>query len=488
MKVCLTNPPWKMTEGLAADVYQPIGLAYIASYLKKFGHEVEIIDAIPEGWKNRGEYWGLAPGEIISRIGRMNPDMIGMSVPFSSNTDASFELSRLIKEHFDVPLVLGGAHPSVLPKRTLEDSKADYVVLSEGEERVKKIADSLSKKRKPRFDGLCYKGKRGAVVIPRKTYIKNPDILPFPARDLLPMEAYFEAAKNFTARLGQEKNLRWTTVITSRGCPFNCVFCSIHNISGFAWRPRTPENVMMELDQITRDFGINHVLFEDDNMTLRIDRAKEIFRRIIENDYGFTWSAPNGLRADTLDMEALRLMKDSGCVGFSIAVESGDQRINNEVVRKRLNLKAVEKVVLMARKVGLPTTAFFILGLPGEKIEDMRTSIRFARRLIRLGLGDATFYIATPLPGTDLRKTCEENGYLVEEGFNPLNPYNPLIRTPDFTPAQVARMKIQATREIKMEMFLANPVGFTRRFGKPRIVRGYLRRLIHLLKKEVDPS
>jgi radical SAM superfamily enzyme YgiQ (UPF0313 family) len=146
----------------------------------------------------------------------------------------------------------------------------------------------------------------------------------------------------------------------------------------------------------------------------------------------------------------------------------------------------VEKVVHMAKKVGLPTTAFFILGLPGEKIEDMRTSIRFARKLIRRGLGDATFYIATPLPGTDLRNICEENGYLIEEGFNPLNPYNPLIRTPDFTPAQVARMKMQATREIKMEMFLADPWGFTRRFGRPRMVKGYLRRLIHLLKKEMS--
>jgi magnesium-protoporphyrin IX monomethyl ester (oxidative) cyclase len=484
MKVCLINPPWKITQGLATDVYQPIGLAYIASYLRKFGHEVRIIDAIPEGWKQGGKYWGLTPAQVVSRIGRMEPDLIGMSVPFSSNTDASFELSRMIKEKFDAPLVLGGAHPSVLPKKTMEDSGADYMIISEGEERMRKIADSVSMGRVPRFDGLCYRGRNGPVVVPQKTYIKDPDTLPFPARDLLPMEKYFEAAKN-TGRLGQENHRRWTTVITSRGCPFNCVFCSIHCISGFAWRPRTPGNVMEEIDGIVAQYGINHILFEDDNMTLRIERAKEIYRGLIERDYGLSWTAPNGLRADTLDMEALRLMKQSGCAGFSIAVESGDQKVNDEIVRKRLNLETVEKVVGMAKQVGLPTTAFFILGFPGEKIENMRTTIRFAKRLIRRGLGDATFYIATPLPGTDLRKIAEENGYLMEKDYNPLNPYNPVIKTPDFGPSDVARMKILATREVKMEMFKADPVGFARRYGKPHIVKGYLRRLSHLLKKEL---
>ncbi len=484
MKVCLINPSWKITEGLASDVYQPIGLAYIASYLRKHGHEVNIVDAISEGWKEGGRYWGLSPERTLARVKASNPDLIGMSVPFSSNTDASFEVARLIKERLGVPLVLGGAHPSVLPEKTMRDSGADYVIMSEGEERMKKIADSLERKGRPRFDGLGYIGKSGPVIIPQTSYIKDPDKLPFPARDLIPMEKYFEAAKN-TGRLGQENHRRWTTIITSRGCPFHCVFCSIHCISGFAWRPRTPGNVMKEIDSVVEDYGINHILFEDDNMTLRIDRAKEIYRGLIERGYDLSWTAPNGLRADTLDMESLQLMKKSGCAGFSIAVESGDQKVNNEIVRKNLNLKVVEKVVKNAKKAGLPTTAFFILGFPGEKIENMKTSIRYAKKLIRHGLGDATFYIATPLPGTDLRRIAEDNGYLVEEGFNPLNPYNPLIKTPDFSPSDVARMKIKATREVKIEMFMSDPYGFMKRYGKPHIVKGYLSRLSHLLRKEL---
>ncbi|MBN1896587.1 MAG: B12-binding domain-containing radical SAM protein [Candidatus Aenigmarchaeota archaeon] len=483
MKVCLINPPWRISEGVAPDVYQPMGLAYIASYLRKHGHDVSIIDSIPEGWKTPGEYWGLHPDKIAEMVGKIKPDLIGMSVPFSSNSGASFELSRMLKERFGTPIAIGGAHPSVLPKESLKDSGADYVILSEGEERMRKIADALDEGRKPIFDGLCYNTKNGAKLIPQESYIKDPDTLPFPARDLLPMEKYFDAARNFTARLGQDKHLRWTTVITSRGCPFNCVFCSIHCISGFAWRPRTPENVIKELDQITSQFGINHILFEDDNMTLKIERAKKIYAEMIRKKYDVTWTAPNGLRADTLDMESLKLMKKSGCVGFSIAVESGDQQVNNNIVRKRLNLRTVEKVVSMSKKVGLPTTAFFIIGFPGEKIENMKTTIRFARKLIRRGLGEATFYIATPLPGTDMRKIAEENDYLVADDFNTLNPYNPLIKTQDFTPSDVAKMKIRATRDVKMEMFLADPLGFTRRYGKPRIVKGYLRRLVHLLSK-----
>jgi magnesium-protoporphyrin IX monomethyl ester (oxidative) cyclase len=483
MRVCLINPSWKLSKGVAPSVYQPMGLAYIAAYLRKFGHDVSIIDAIPEGWKEKSEYWGLKPEKILSRVGKVEPELIGLSVPFSSNLDASFELTRMIKERFDVPLVLGGAHPSVLPKRTLLDSNADYVILSEGEERMRKIAESLRKKKKPKFDGLCYKEKSGAVLLPQKTYIKDLDTLPFPARDMLPMETYFGAAKMFSGRLGQDKHLRWTTMITSRGCPFNCVFCSIHQISGFAWRARTPRNVIAELDEVVDQYGINHILFEDDNLTLHPDRVKKIFGLMVERGYDLSWTAPNGLRADTLDMETLQLMKKSGCAGFSIAVESGDQDVNNRIVRKRLNLKVVPRVVRMAKKVGLPTTAFFILGFPGETVENMRTTINYAKKLIRLGLTDATFYIATPLPGTDLRKIAEENGYLLEHEFDPLNPYNPVIKTENFTPADVASLKIQATKEIKIEMFKADPIGFARRYGKPGVIKGYLRRLIHLLSK-----
>ena len=174
------------------------------------------------------------------------------------------------------------------------------------------------------------------------------------------MQEYFDAARFSLGSRGMRKP--WAQVITSRGCPYNCVFCSIHTIWGRQWRYRRPENVVEEIETIVSKYKIKEIDFEDDNLTLNRKRAEKIFDLLTERDLGIEWHTPNGVRADTLDEPLLRKMKRSGCSTIWIGVESGDQDVLDNIIRKNLKLDTVEHVVKLPHKVGIQVGCFLLLG------------------------------------------------------------------------------------------------------------------------------
>lgn len=470
MKVCLINPPWTTVEGYEDSIRVPfpLGLAYIASYLKENGIEVKIIDSLAEGWRNKHQEKnniirvGLTPEEVADAVLGFSPDVVGASCMFSSQSNNLHDIASAVKKELpDVPLIAGGAHSSAAPDIVLRDSNIDYVVQGEGEFTMLDIVKSLeSNSDISNVKGIYYRDNDGNVASSgQRGVITDLDSLPMPAYDLLPMDEYFKSGEAGLAPRSVTSK-KWMSVITSRGCPFKCNFCSVNLVSGRKWRARSYTSVLDELEYLTETYGVKHVFFEDDNLTFDPSRAEAIFTGIIERGIDITWETPNGIRADRLTSTLVDAMKQSGCSGLTIAVESGDQKFLKETINKNLDLVDLENAVDLIRKKGIDLSAFFIIGIPGENDETVKNSINFSRKLARKGVRPY-FNIAVPLIGTEMYNFAKSKGYLVKEEPEPIDyltaMQNPLLRTENYDPEKLLMWRKKAMVLAMIELVLHNP-------------------------------
>jgi anaerobic magnesium-protoporphyrin IX monomethyl ester cyclase len=441
MRVCLINPP-RIHPKLwgKPSVFQPLDIAYIAAVLEK-EHDVRIIDAPAEGWKNLQEIkgmnyrQGLSNEEIANRVKEWSPSVVDISVPFSGWWKSTSEVVSAIKEiNKDVTVMLNGLHPSTRPNECLANPEIDFVIIGEPEQTISELVNELEKNREniKKVKGIGFAEKEKIVITPARPPIENLDSLPFPARHLLPMKTYFEAVKENPLR--DEISKPWAMMITSRGCPYGCVFCSIHNVMGKTWRGRSPQNVVDEIESLVNTYRIKQIDFYDDNMMLDKKRGEAICDLMVKRKLNIEWFTPNGVRADTLDENLLRKMKASGCKKIRIAPESGVQRVLDKIVKKNLSLKGVETAVILSKKVGIKVGCFFVLGLIGETKDDINETIKYAYKLRSLGADRFYFSIAMPLYGTELYEQAVRSGYLKEKfSDEALAEVEPLIETPEFT-------------------------------------------------------
>lgn len=472
MRVCLINPPRIQPKSWGKpSVFQPMDIAYIAGLLET-EHNVKVIDSANEGWNILEEIdgvkyrQGLKNEEIEARIRQFSPDIVGIAIPFSGWWRPASEIASMVKSvDKGIVTVLSGLHPSARPADCLKDRNVDFVALGEPERTVFELVSHFEEGKSADIAAVRGVGylKEGKMVLnsPRPA-IEDLDSLPYPARHLLPMNTYFEAVKENPLR--GEVRKPWAVMITSRGCPNNCVFCSIHVVNGKKWRCRSPQKVVDELEQVVKKYGVKQVDFNDDNMTLDKKRMAAICDLIVERGLYIEWFTPNGVRADTLDETLLRKMKASGCRKLRIAPESGVQRVLDQVVKKNLKLTDVEKAVALSKKVGIKVGCFFVMGLIGETKEDIEGTIRYAYRLRKLGAETFIFSIATPLYGTELYEQAVSGGFL-KANFSDeaLSAAEPLIETPEFTADELRELCARAnlvnpffTRE-KLVKALKNP-------------------------------
>jgi len=448
-------------------VFQPLEIAYIAALLES-QHKVSIIDSPTEGWKNLEDLdetkyrVGLTNKEIENRIRRWSPDVVGINIPFSGWWRTAQEVASIVKSiDKDIVTVLSGLHPSARPADSLMHHETDFVVIGEAEHAMLELAGVLEQKNVEdlkKIKGIGYVKNGETVITPPRPALQDLDSLPFPARHLLPMEEYFAAVKERSPR--GEIHKRWTMMITSRGCPYKCVFCSIHVLMGREWRGRSPENVVDEIYHVVQTYKVKQIDFLDDNMTLNKTRMEKICDLIKERRIDIEWYTPNGVRADTLDENLLTKMKASGCKKIRIAPESGVQRVLDTIVKKNLDLKKVENAVILSKKLGIKVGCFFIIGLIGETKEDIEATIKYAYKLRRLGADSFYFSYATPLYGTELYEQAKRGG-LLSDSFSDeaLAAVTPLIVTPEFTADEL--------RELCSRAILVNPT-----FTRDKILRG----------------
>lgn len=411
-RVMLLNPANTMPKDSVRRLPTPLGLMYLASELRKRDYHVEILDSTCEGYyqtrvKGDSLTYGLSDEEVVRRIKSFSPDIVGVTSMFTAQQGDSLHHCDLVKSVLDVPVILGGIHPSLDPIGSLSHPSVDFVILGEGEYRLPNLLEAINSGKNPEFDGVAYKEMGRKKIIPQTTRIENLDSLSFPARDLINLEHYLTIGVPY-APFPRKKRVEG--IMATRGCPFNCNFCSTVNYWGRKHRKRSIDNIFSEMEELKERYHIEEVQFLDDNLTIDKGWSKDLFSRI--SKLGLALCFPHGLMIQTLDSELLEAMAKAGTYQISIAVESASSRVLKEIIGKPVPPKEkVKSLVALAQSRGIQVHGLFIVGFPGEKLEELHETLRYPTEV---GFDSASFFIANPMPGSRLYFECEKKGYLSE--------------------------------------------------------------------------
>ncbi len=487
----LIFPPYRTAGFYDKMVCVPMGIAYLGAVLRK-DYEVRLLDAVVEGykqdrWLGNGYFeYGLTPDQIIAEIEDFAPQVVGVSCIFSSQFLFAADLIGRVKKEFpDIITVIGGAHPSFLPEDSFQHMPGlDFIIIGEGEESFPALLKAIEKGSGfETIDGLAFRDNGTIRVNPKTRFIENLDNLPFPARDLLPMEKYFKI--NIPA-LVFSKSPRNTSFITSRGCPFHCRFCSSCHYWGRRIRFRSTENVLAEIEELISRYRVEELKFEDDNLMAKVAKAKEIFRGMIGRGYKLHWNMPTGVWISALDDdELLNLMKQSGCYEVILAFESGDQYVIDNIIKKPLDLKKAMEITGKVKDHGIDTHAFFVLGLPGETRANIEQTFRYARSL---ALDKAFFFLFNPLPGAELYQEAIDKGMFDKEEVYRINYGLCGITTDEFNPALIQKMIARNHWYIAVRPLWRDPKKFVFKYLRRRTSIGTLKTAFRLAKFSYQAS
>jgi anaerobic magnesium-protoporphyrin IX monomethyl ester cyclase len=383
-KVILISPPYIDLYGKlgkAAGRYFPLGLGYIAAYLRHYGHH-DVLMYEPEAQ-------GLTYDDLKSIMRRESPDVIGLTCS-TPNFHRALELARLARENCKAKIVIGGVHASALPEFIIENYSdiIDCVVVGEGEITMLELVNAFQGNAgSETVKGIVFR-KNGEIIRNEgRPFIMEMDSLPFPARDLIPHTL-------FKPNLHNARYKNCASVLTSRGCPFNCSFCASRIVSGKKYRMHSAEYVLEEIGMLKRDYGVRQLLITDDTFTINHERLEKICKGMIDRKFNLEWFCFSQVTA--VNKEILTLMKKAGCYNIGFGVESSSPEILRRM-GKPIKPERAQEAVSLANKAGLKTQAFYIFGMPGETREQMEDTIRFAKKV---GSTLAFFNMLVPFPGT----------------------------------------------------------------------------------------
>jgi radical SAM superfamily enzyme YgiQ (UPF0313 family) len=391
MKILLVQPPSRHREH-ESIVVPPLGLSYIAAVLEKNGYAVEILDAfaLHQSWT-----------EFENDVKEADADIVGLGgmTPVIDNTYRAASICRKYCKY----LVVGGPHVTISIRNVFDQiPEADFAVYGEGENTFLELVRAID--HNGDFGKIAGLATKEGVNPPREP-ISDLDSLPFPARHLLPNHLYEYIFS---------KNKRMTTMFTSRGCPYQCIFCD-KSVFGSKYRKRSAENVVQEISLIKDMYEDVSIVFYDDLFTLDKQRVIRICQGILERNLRIDWKCEG--RVDAVDAELLGWMKRAGCSMIAYGVESGNQK-GIDYLNKKITPDQARNAFSLTRKAGIMTTAYFVLGIPVETYEDEMGTIEFAKSLKP---NYAQFSILSPFPGTKLYDDA-----IKEETYREIDAQNPV--------------------------------------------------------------
>jgi len=377
----LINPSSKFKSWYA---YPNLGTAYLASSLKKAGEEVAILDCQCQ----------INPRQYLADTIKRHTT-VGITVNVA-NINSALKIANLIRStHPEKKIIMGGPLATAIPDQLLP-RYADIVVLGEGEDT---IVDIVTRSDPSEIKGIAY-WDGGIRTNPPRSLIDDLDRLPYPAWHLVDIACNKCPAPR-----------KMATMMTSRGCPFNCINCT-KLVHGYRYRERSIPNIIGEIGYLVEQFGIEEIQFWDDLFTYKPERVKDLCRAIIKQKYkNLRFSLPGGIRADINDREMFKLMREAGFYMVIVAVESGVQKIIDSL-NKQLDLDKVKPTINTLKELGFWVGAFFMMGTPYDNPETMRRTIDFAKRL---KIHHANFFITVPFPGTKLYDLIEEKGRFCQD-------------------------------------------------------------------------
>jgi radical SAM superfamily enzyme YgiQ (UPF0313 family) len=381
-KILLINPP----SGTKTPLL-PLGLAYIAAVLEKNKIPAEVLDA---------DALQLSDKEIEKKLLEIKPEIVSLTM-MTATFQPSKALIKLIRKTLPkAAIIAGGTHPSALPLKTLQDiPELDIAIIGEGEITFLEIIKALKdKKNLQEIKGICYRKKNKPVCNPPREPIEDLDSLPFPARDKFPLEKY-------KTHPPYGKRNPYMHLITSRGCPFGCAFCS-KAVFGRKLRMRSAVNVADEIEYLIKKYKVKEIKFYDDDFTLNMKRAEEICDEILKRKIKIPWSCAT--RVDLVNEKLLKKMKKAGCWLISYGVESASQDLLN-TINKGITIAQIEQTFKWTRAANIKTLAYFMIGLPGETRKTIEESIKFAKRI---NPDFVNWSLTTIFPATPLEKIAKE--------------------------------------------------------------------------------
>lgn len=454
MKILLANVPWSTEKGKygvragsrwahtrSKDVQTvnyypfPFFMAYATAILKKNGVRAKIKDCLAEG---------VSEDEFFVFLGREGFDIIIMETSTVSIYN-DLKMAEKIKKETGAKLVLCGTHTSALYKEIMKEAEfVDFIMYGEYDYTALDLVKTLKGRGNLKnVDGIVYRKGKKIIVNRRRELVGNLDELPYPEREELPMDKYNEPFC---------KNMPNVQMITSRGCPYNCIYCVEPSVyygkSNF--RSVSPENVVDEIEFVINKYKPKEIYFDDSSFTVDQERVKKICDIMIERGIKIKWSC----MADTkTKYDTLKKMKAAGCISIKIGVESADMGILKNI-RKAFTTEDARRTVRDCKKLGIFTHSTYMFGLPGETRETIEKTIKF---FLELKTDTAQFSAATPYPGTDFYKMCRKNGWLTTDDWTRYDGSDcSVISYPDCTKEMIEGAIIKAKKRLFVAV-LKNP-------------------------------
>jgi radical SAM superfamily enzyme YgiQ (UPF0313 family) len=396
----------------------PLGLLYLASTLKSHNYNVGLIDVnndllIPE---HKGEGVDIDKyflTEFVSRLNSFKPDLIGIGCLFSGRFKNAIAISRIIKKYYpEIPIVLGGLHPTIFPREILEDyPHIEYIILGEGEASSLRLIESHfnNKEALEQIDGIAFRKGGNITVNEKKSFIDDLDKLAFPAYEILNLKDYYFDTKRWynPKRLAIDIPL---PILSSRACPYRCVFCSMHMTHGTKFRPRSARNVVDEIEYLYKKYNHRYFSFVDDNLTFNKARTLDICNEIIYRGLDIQFDTPNGLSIKHLDKEAMDGLVKAGLIRVCVAPESGSDFIRNKVIRKGLSRNEIYSFFDIIKDYKeLYVKAFFVIGFPEETSQTLNDTYEMIKQI---PVQQISIFNAVPFPGTPLFEQCKREGLI----------------------------------------------------------------------------
>jgi radical SAM superfamily enzyme YgiQ (UPF0313 family) len=458
----------------------PIGPAYLAASLRQAGHTARIIDGLGENpfevtslFNNKVTAIGLRSEEIVERI-EPDTDIIGVSCMFSQDWPEVARLIRLARQRFPgVPIVAGGEHITAVPDFTLESTpEVDACAIGEGEETIVDLANAVD--RGASFDdipGLVVRTADGGTrsTGPRGR-IRTIDDIPLPAWDLVPLDNYLDHGLGYGVNRG-----RSMPMLATRGCPYECTFCSNPEMWTTRWIARDPVKVLDEMKLYQERYGATNFDFYDLTAIVKRSWIIDFTRMILDRNMSFTWQLPSGTRSEAIDGEVSGLLYASGCRNMSYAPESGSPEVLKRI-KKVVKLDRLEASVRGAVKHKLNVKLNIIMGFPNESRKELRQTIAFLFRMGLAGVHDMSISIFSPYPGSELYHDLRKSGKIPElsdEYFLGLGAYKDFSQPVSFTEGLSPR-----------ELNAYRIIGFLVFYGTEYAVRPW--RLVRLIQNLVQ--
>jgi anaerobic magnesium-protoporphyrin IX monomethyl ester cyclase len=384
LKIALIN----LRDGISKNEYPQLGLLYLASIARQKGHIVDFLDCSAKHQSIEG---------TLRELKKFKPDICGFSL-YTQGLRLQYKFIKDVKKHFPGSIIfVGGPHASALPERTMEECKEiNYLIFGEGEVTFAELTEAIQENEKTEhIDGVCYRLGKKVIKNKHRKLIADLDSIPFPAYDLIYRKGY--QYHNRKMEVGGKP----AAIISSRGCPWNCVFC-YKGTFGRTYRRRSPENVVEEMIVLIERYGVNDITFVDDLFAVNKRWLREFCARLKEKKVCIPWKCLG--RVDTLSIEDMKMMRGHGCYGIEFGVESGNQEVLKDI-NKKITIPQVKRAFKAAKDTGLMTSAFFIFG---NRLDTRKSIIQTMELAREIKPDFAGFAVLLPFPGTRIYQMLDE--------------------------------------------------------------------------------